>query len=320
MTASLLPITAAEYHDETFSLLPHLSSSIAREIVLRSPLHAWSKHPKFGGKDARDKPSKAMSQGTLIHALVLDAGHGSVAVIEAKSYVTKKARAERARAVSEGKTPVLTHKLELAKITAELVQAAIVKEGFSLASGKAEQVITWEEETPHGPVPCRAMLDWLHDFQPLIIDLKTCTSAHPDRAAKSVEKFGYHIQQAAYRSALRKLRPGTTDIDFPWVFCEILSPSAIILKVYRPAVSMIQLGERLWHRACERWAECLQSNVWPDYEDREFLEADDWAHFESGLRESEKEDDGPIPLDWEERQAEFLRYPRTAPILYDSTF
>src|SRR5688572_24266058 len=66
--ARLLDITPADYHLDP-CVTPSLSSSIAHTLVTKSPLHAWTEHPRFGA--LRSESSKAQDEGSIIHKLLL---------------------------------------------------------------------------------------------------------------------------------------------------------------------------------------------------------------------------------------------------------
>ncbi len=112
-------------------------------------------------------------------------------------------------------------------------------------------------------------MDHVHLANSLILDLKTCQSAHPKAIARSMIDHGADVQWAAYTSAIRKLNPlmaGREDMAF--LFVEELpegSPNRVLLTVARPDGSMREHGRARWEHACEKWAACLKSGVWPGY-------------------------------------------------------
>jgi PDDEXK-like domain of unknown function (DUF3799) len=282
----MLNLTEADYHAERFSETPHLSASIATELILRSPYHAWLRHPKLG--NIRKMPSAAMAYGTVIHALVLGSGSENLVIVEAENFKTKIAQTIRDRAISEGKTPILEADFDAAHRIVEAIHQAIDKAGFNLDAGRREQTVIWEEETSCGPIKCRGRLDFLHGDLPLVIDLKTVHSAHPRKLRGIVEDHGYQIQQAAYRSALRKLRPECAGReDFVWLFVEELpegSPDPIMLTVARADGTLRELGDSQWKRACHEWSRCLKSIEWPGYSDGPVsIEASPWALQQEGF-------------------------------------
>ena len=284
MTAKLLPITARDYHADFIDpKTPSLSSHAAKVLVNESAYKCWLGHPKLGnvGRESTD----TLDRGTLIHALVYGTfDPGEYEVIQADNY--RKAATQEARdtAIASGKIPMLAREFASAKEQAGAIREAITAAGVDLATGFREQPVRWTEETAHGPILCRGMMDHLDPLRPTptVWDLKTCQSAHPNACKSHVLKYGYDIQAAAYLSAAEKLYPDLVGrFVFRWLFVEELpagSPQKVALTVASPAATMLELGQRKWRRACELWAECLKTNHWPGYAPGVVdLEAPMWA-------------------------------------------
>ena len=68
MKAQLLEMTADDYHADKIGDVPTLSASIAQRLVTRSPLHAWTHHPRLGGATRKNAkaPTKEMDRGTIV--------------------------------------------------------------------------------------------------------------------------------------------------------------------------------------------------------------------------------------------------------------
>ena len=255
MTAKILDVTPDEYHQ-----LPGFSASLAKELIERSPLHAWQKHPLYGAKEK--KPTKEMDFGQVGHTLVLGKGK-RFAVLDVEDYKTKDARALRDAARKSGSVPIKRAEHDRALKMAEQVTAKLADRGLKL-TGTSELAIEWTEESAFGPVLCRGMMDHVFDDQGVVIDLKLVGSASQASIERSAENFGYAIQEAAYRSALTKLKPELAGrIDFLFAFCETDEPYAVNLT--RGDGMFRELGERRWRRAVETWAECVAANNWPGY-------------------------------------------------------
>lgn len=278
--ARILDVTEDEYHADPCAA-PSLSASIATLLVDRSPLHAWQAHPKLGG--VRRAPTAAMDRGTLIHKLLLGKG-AEAAIIDAPDYRTKKAQQQRDDARGVGKAPVLASLYSDALATAGVLLKRLADFDVTLG-GESEVVVTWEEDSPHGPVTCRGMFDHLEGD--VIYDLKTSRSAHPRACSRHVVEYGYDVQHAAYLSALEALRPELQGrAVFVHLFVELEPPFGVypcrldgVLREY---------GERRWGRAVETWAKCLATNEWPGYSPGiEWLAAPSWL-----LARMQEEDDG----------------------------
>lgn len=288
MTPQLLDIPAAEYHaDGIGQSRPSLSSSIAHVLTSKSPLHAFMQHPKLGKQPREATPE--MDRGTLLHALALGTPV-EVSPVDYNDWRTKAAQAQRDLAREHGMVPMLAREWDDLQEVAASLRKELVEQGITLKTltGQVEQVVVWEEQTAAGPVLCRGMIDHLDGAA--ILDLKTIRDAHPDTCTRSIMDRGYHLQAAAYCSAVRQLYPELAGREsFRWAFCEILppgSPRRVVLTVAKPSGAMRELGAALWAQACETWGRCLAADSWPAYVVGEAaLEPPAWAMketFEAG--------------------------------------
>ncbi|HET9797291.1 MAG TPA: PD-(D/E)XK nuclease-like domain-containing protein [Gemmatimonadaceae bacterium] len=264
-------ISAEEYFADPCKV-PALSSSIANILERQSPLHAWSAHPKLGGISRA--PTKSLENGSLSHALLLDAGKG-IEVIDAKDYRTKIAQEKRDAAREAGLVPVLEHEYKAATSVARTLRERFASVGISL-DGDKELAALWTETARNGAeVQCRGMMD--HLKLPVIYDLKSIRSANPEVCRRHVESYGYALQRAAYVSAVERILPEFAGrVDFVFVFYELEPPYAV--TPIRLSGAFRELGERSWRRAVDRWEECLRTNTWPGYATSILdLEPSEWA-------------------------------------------
>jgi hypothetical protein len=276
------------YHGDPAPRLS-LSASIAHTLVGKSPLHAWLRHPKLGGKGK--KPTKAMDLGAVVHALLLGKGKQFAVITnpnadkldpktkepegEFEDFKKKAAKEARDAARAEGKVPLLLHQVEEAKAVADAIAARLWSEFRIKLDGRSEVAAIWEEDG----VMCRGALDHFKESEAHILELKIVRSAHPKACQSHLVGFGGDIQAAAYMSAIAKLRPALTGrVKFTFLFCEAEEPHAITPVIVRG--SMRELGERRWNRAKPLWAECVRTNRWPGYVTEPIaVEAPAWAMF-----------------------------------------
>jgi hypothetical protein len=281
--ARILQCSLDQYYADPCEV-PSLSQSIAKTIVTKSPLHAWTEHPRFGNN--RGESTAAMNDGTLIHKLVLGKG-ADVVIVESDAFRTNAAKAARDAAIEEGKIPVLAHKYENAVAIANTLKSNLLTEHGICLDGESEVAIEWQEEGAEGLVTCRGMMDHVKIDQGRIYDVKKCESAHPRKCGRNAVEYGYDIQHAAYTRALAKLRPELEGrIDFVFLFMEIEPPYAIVPA--RLDGVLRELGSQRWDRAVLTWEKCLSSNRWPAYADRIVqIEAPTWAiNQEMGAQEN----------------------------------
>lgn len=270
MTARFLDITTAAYHADPCAT-PSLSSSIACELLHRSPLHAWQLHPRLGG--SRREASKEMAEGTLIHALVLGEGEDQIAVLAVDDFRTKAAKEQRDAALAAGKTIVKAADYDAAKTVAEKLRKRLADRGI-VFDGTSEAKIEWTESTDEGPILCRGMLDHLKlrfvsapsVASATIYDLKTIRSGDERTVQRHIAEYGYDVQAAVYRSAVGALVPEALGrIDFVFLFVEI--EGACDIRPVRLDGIAREIGEMKWKHACRTWARCLKTDTWPGYTD-----------------------------------------------------
>ncbi len=266
-------VGADRYHDDPCEA-PSLSSSIASTLCNYSPLHAYSQHPKLGGR--AKKRTASMDGGTLIHALLLDAGRNIVSIPH-DDYRTNAAKALRDEALACGSIPVIAEKLDIAKKIASNVERRLRGDFGIVFNGKSEVVAIWEERGRFGPVPCRAMLDHVFVDAGIIFDLKTSADARPRSCARSAVEYGYAIQHAAYTSALQKIRPQLVGrVRMSFIFVELEPPYAATPSDL--SAELAELGQLQWRRAVKTWEQCLRDDKWPGYTtSRAVLDCPPWA-------------------------------------------
>jgi hypothetical protein len=262
--ARILDVTEEQYHADPCEV-PSLSQSIAHILLTKSPLHAWTAHPKLGGAqlesgDEDDTPPK--QAGKVIHKLLLGKGP-EIALLAADNWRLKASQEWKKAALAEGKVPMLARVYDEIVASVETIKGNLALFGYEL-TGQSEVAVEWDEHGEHGPVRCRGMMDHVIFERGKIYDVKKIISAHPETCGKHTCDYGYYIQDAAYTSAFEKLRPefaGRVQVEY--LFVEVEPPYAIY-----PAPldgELRDLGRRYWERAVLVWERCLRRNDWPAY-------------------------------------------------------
>jgi len=230
---------------------PSLTSSIAKTLLSRSPLHAHHEHPRLGA-GALAPATKAMDTGTVVHALILGGGQDYVAV-DAKDWTTKRARQSRDAIRANGQIPILARQLDACAEVARRLESAIP------ASAKRELTAVW---LSGGSVLCRRRFDALVIDEGLILDLKTCEDAARASDDGNISSFGRDLEAGASIDCADTLHPDYAGRwRFEYVFAEIGPPYDVVTAPITGA--MLDLGRRLWRRAVERWDLCLRTDRWP---------------------------------------------------------
>lgn len=257
MKPGIYEMSAQDYHADP-APEPSLSSGIAGRLISQSPLHAWFAHPRLN-PNHHSEESNDFDLGACAHATLLE-GEGSVVAVEAKDWRTKEAQSTREALRSAGKIPVLAHKLKAIRSMADAARAALLAcelGPIDLATGKAEQVLIWNE----GEVWCRARPDWRRPK--LMIDYKsTAGSAEPSAWIRNqMVPMGYDLQSAHYTRGEKTLTGKNT--QFIFLVQENYPPFECSFVGMSPG--MIEIAQRKWELALAIWRNCLASGKWPGY-------------------------------------------------------
>lgn len=257
----LVAMPAEEYHADPCER-PSLSSSIARTLLTKSPLHAWHEHPRLNSNHVPQERTE-FDLGSAAHALLLE-GEDRMAVIDADSYRTKIAQEARDAARAAKMHPILKARYDDVRRMADVARNAIGNcadlSGITLEDGKAELVGIWEEE---GAI-MRFRPDWTADNRTAMIDYKTTTDAAPDIFNRQIGRMGYHIQAAFYRRGMVAIEGA--DIPFVLVAQETEPPYAVTFHGCAP--SLLSIAEAEVERAIDTWRECMRRGNWPAYTQR----------------------------------------------------
>jgi hypothetical protein len=249
VTAKILDISPDEYHQ-----LEHFSSSVAKQLLARSPFHARA--------EIKKKPTKLMDRGNIIHRLVLGKGK-EYAIVQHSDWRTKDAQKQRDDAHKANLVPVLANHFEEYSIAAAAITIRLSDMGLDL-TGASELAFEWTESTPHGEVLCRGMGDhiWLDTGR--ILDLKIIDDASPAKVERSAASLDHAVQHAAYTRGISRCVPDLVGrTQFLFAFCEPGEPYDV--NVCEPDGVFRQLGEQRWLRAVTTWAKCIAEDRFPGY-------------------------------------------------------
>lgn len=265
MTETLKPgihkISDTDYHADP-APDPSLSSTLARTILERSPLHAWTAHPRLN-PDHEPEEKKTFDIGRAAHRAVLGAGGDYVEipddVLASNGAASTKAAKEFIAEVREaGKTPLKSD--EIAQIEAMAMKV----------HDRLDQIKVWldtdrSEMTALSQIDgawCRAMIDNAPEdpSQPLW-DFKTTVDASPAHCQRAVLNYGYDVQAAFYREVWRAATG--EDRAFRFIFQEKTAPYEVcLIELDSEALTM---AEKKTRRARDIWKKCLDSGHWPGY-------------------------------------------------------
>jgi hypothetical protein len=245
-----------------------LSSSIARVLLGRSPLHAWERHPRLNPAWQEDEAGndRARDMGSAAHALMLGTGR-EVKLVQQGNYKTTAAKDAAASARAEGKIPLLQPDFDAVQELVAKGKAQLAKSELAgiFDDGDAELTMVWKD----GPSWCRSRIDYLprvvrQGGHVIVPDYKTTAgSAHPDDFARTLFEQGYDVQAAFYERGLRKLIPTLRTVEFVFVVQEQDPPHA--MSIVGLSGQALELAQSKVDVALRTWSLCLLNDVWPGY-------------------------------------------------------
>jgi hypothetical protein len=266
----------ARYHADDLRDVPTLSSSIAK-LMLRSPLHAWTAHPRL---NPNHEPTnrKTFDIGRAAHRAVLGRGGDYVAIpgelLAANGAASTKAAKEWIEAArADGLTPLKAEEVDQIGAMADAVDARLRDMGIVLDPARSEVTALGAV----GEVWCRCRVDNAPDApmrvpgsptpRRLMIDLKSCEDASPEAARRAVENYGYDLQSAHYAETWHAATG--EDRDMLFVFVEKSPPHevAAVHLLNDPGHSGDWFEDARGKTAAARalWQECLTTGRWPGY-------------------------------------------------------
>lgn len=232
-------ITDTVYHSDRHSL----SSSGAKTIL------------EPGGpavlRWAPAKTSAAFDYGHAAHELVLGKGSG-IAVVDAKDWRTKDAKAAQDAAHDAGKTPMLRKDYDRAVALADAVKSHPLGEVL-FAEGVAEQSIWAHDELSGARIRCRP--DWW--VSSTFIDLKTATD--PGRFDRAIEDYSYHLSAAYYLHVARSIG---VQVD-SFILIAVGKTSPFLVDVCELSSKDLSIGQELTRAAIDLFAHCQRADTWP---------------------------------------------------------
>ena len=249
---------------------PTLNSSLAHLMLTRSPLHAWTKHPRLNPAWQPDD-ERRFDVGTAAHGVLLEGL--VVTALDFPDFRTKAAQAARDEAKAAGKLPVLRDDATAIESMVANARAKMVESPDLVGLGKLlpERTIRWQE----GETWLRCRPDWMTADQAVILSVKTTrASAEPDAFLRTLISSGYDMQ-AAFECAGVKAITGV-EPKYVWLVLECEEPYAASLIGLSPALA--EYATQRFRAAVAAWSFCMAENRWLGYPDRVcYVEPPPWA-------------------------------------------
>jgi excisionase family DNA binding protein len=247
-------ISNADYHGSV-----HLSRSTASSLLTTSPAKVrWE----------RDNPrpsSLPLIMGGCFHGMVLEPEclDEEYAVkpteIDGKSPLTKYYKESFAEMQAE-RPEAQWLKADEWKTCQGMANAIMSNPVYTHYASDVEAIAEGSGYFDYNGAKCKVRPD-LYTSDGTIIDLKSTQDASEAGFRKSVRNFGYNFQACYYLEAMRAM--GLPARQF--IFCVVEKLAPFSVATYTLTESEIDRHKPRMQRACELWATCMDTGVWPGY-------------------------------------------------------
>ncbi len=260
--AGIYKISNEEYHSGNLCSTPCLSRSVIKDLLYKSPAHAWHNNQDLNPNFKPDDHAGKFDVGTVSHDLLLE-GLDCCSIINAEDWKSKVAKEAREIARLEGKTPLLKKQYDEALVMVKAAERQIYgcKElGISSlkADGDAELSYIWQEEG----LWLKARPDFITTDRNILLDYKTTgTSANPSDIARHIISMGYDLQSYFYTRGVKAIEKTNPKLIF--VFQEVSEPYLCSFIGLPP--EFLEMAKSKVNFAIGLWRECLRMDTWPGY-------------------------------------------------------
>ena len=263
----LWELDATDYHADPCPF-PSLNNTTLGVLLDKCARAAWWQHPRLNPDFQPADKNKRLDLGTVAHELLLGKGRG-FHVIDADSYRSTRAQAERDAAIAVGRTPILVDQYNTARNMVKAAREQLPEfEGgehaFNPEFGAMEIGLFWKD--PTGPWG-RSLIDFYgHKLKITECwDYKTTDeSAKPEGLGFRFANYGYEDQAAIQERGLCIVKPELAGrIRFRYMFQETAPP--YLISVVEADDAAMMCGRKDVSLGFQLWAQCLKTNNWPAY-------------------------------------------------------
>lgn len=130
----------------------------------------------------------------------------------------------------------------------------------------------WKDEETG--VDCRCRPDLYNPKLKIMADLKSTRDARPNKFARAVSDYGYHMQDSYYRDGWNAAQGGAVDA---FIFIAVESKAPFAHVIYELDDESFAVGKLLARQSLNKYAECKKNDTWPSYFDNvQTLKLSDW--------------------------------------------
>lgn len=252
-----------EYHgfgDFKQHRFSELSSTHAKTLVKSAATYHYMRENNIS-----QEPKATFDVGTAAHTAIL--GVGATAIEYPDEHLTPSGNVSTAAKTvawakeqrDAGLTPVSAGQARDVRGMREAVLAHPLARHLLERAGHSEVSIFDE----YLGVKRRGRFDYLPDEGDVAVDLKTTVDASPNAFKYASAKFGYHIQRGHYIHIMHQLG---RDLDMRFIAVEKHAP--YLVAVHCLDDEFADMGETEALEAVDQYKRCMESGVWPGYEEK----------------------------------------------------
>jgi hypothetical protein len=255
----------------------------SRYVMSRGELVKFDECPArwlAGGEDEDDEDTEALTWGSLVDCSLLERERlaerfevkpetyphedGSVRPWNGNSTWCKKWEAEH-----KGKTLVKAQKMrDVNFATARLMRDSGIKALLHCSKYQVYVTADYVDRQTGTVIPIKVLIDLVphkdhEEFGKALGDFKTARDAGHEHWEKEIFKRSYHVQAALYIDAY-VAATGEDRTEFRHAIQENVRPYQTARRIL--SIEFVNLGRAFYLRALRRYARCLETGVWPDYE------------------------------------------------------
>jgi len=255
--------------------------TVTDKAVSKSLICNFIEDPAAWKASVKKEPTAAMQAGSILDCLLTepDKFENRYIVSKYNEFRSNESKGWRDAMTDAGRTVLKQDQFDSAQ--AQLMAIKSKPEAAALLNGAQFQV-AFRHKTKH-PFASKGLIDILPNDGETIVDLKTCqASALESKRAlrKYIYDWMYHVQAGCYCEGY-SIASGEERTRFKFIFVTSTPPYRV--AVVELPISAIMFGADIYRNGVNRFASCLESNIWPSLWDGEIeLDLPEYAYLEGG--------------------------------------
>ncbi len=264
-------VPADVYHQRVLGVV---NNGALKVLSNKTPAHyrAWL-------EESEDEESDALTFGRALHCAMLEPCLFDVTYVKPVTHPHRRPTAAQrnAKKPSEATLAAITYWdtwnrdnaglieiTEKEKATIQGMAASVMAHPLAGKLMRSQDLVTestaiWTD--PNTNLLCKARMDIRVPSRRIWADLKSTDDASPEGFAKSIARYGYHVQHGHYSSASAAL--GEELSAFLFIAVEKSPPYAV--AVYVIDTEAESRGLQIRSQAMDVLSECLVNDYWPSY-------------------------------------------------------